>query len=94
MRQQENNSSLNILSTNTTVSHIEQMRFETKLISGFRGRLLSEYQPKKAVRKDGTKSKPRKPTYFPDSHNRHYLNLLVCFFSNRKIFCRISILDS
>ena len=55
------------------------MRFEIDLMPGFRGRLLTEYIPKKENRNDGTKSKLKKPTYFANARNQHYLNLLVRF---------------
>jgi len=71
----------------------QQMKFETEPILSFRGRLLSEYLPKKGIKKTGEKSVPNKPSYFADRHNRHYLKLLVCYF-NTKIFNRISVLDS
>jgi len=80
MEQQQIEISSNMLSTQTMVSHNtqnQQMKFETELIPRFRGRLLSEYIPKKQNKKDGTKSCIKKPNYFSDLHNRHYLNLLV-----------------
>ncbi|CAF1276398.1 unnamed protein product [Adineta steineri] len=65
------------LSPNTSVAHDEQMRFETDPIKVFRGRALSDYVPKSEKKRDGTKAKPRPPSYFPDCNNKHYLNLLI-----------------
>ena len=55
-----------------------QMKFEYEPISTFRGRMLTDYIPARENRKNGAKATLRKPNYFPDCHNRHCLNLLVC----------------
>jgi len=85
--QQHTEDSSTVLSTNTICFHDEQkqqqMRFETDPIEEFRGRMLADYIPKKEIKRDGTKSKPRKPSYFADLNNRHYLNLLVCYFHEK-----------
>ncbi len=71
----------------------QQIKFETEPTSRFRGRFLSDYMPKKGNKTDGTKSRLRKPNYFPDARNRHCLNLFVCFFY-REIFNTTLVLDS
>jgi len=74
-------------------SSVVPIRFETEPIEEFRGRNLSDYIPTKPYKRNGEKSEPRKPSYFADLYNRHYLNLLVCYFI-KKIFNRILALDS
>ena len=86
-----------ILSTDTNAFHSEQnqqqMKFETEPIREFRGRELSDYIPKSETKRDGTKSEQRKCSYFADMKNRHYFNLLVCYF-DKEIFNSIYVLDS
>jgi hypothetical protein len=96
MEQQQTETNPSIFSENTKVSHNaanHQMKFEKELIPGFSGQYLSDYEPKNEDKRDGTKSKPRKPSYFADLDNHHYLNLLVCS-NNKKISNRTSISDS
>jgi len=85
--QQHTEGSLTVLSTNTMFFHNEQkrhiMRFETDPIEEFRARMYADYTPKKEIKRDGTKSTPRKTSYFADLNNRHYLNLLVCYFDEK-----------
>ncbi|CAF1009851.1 unnamed protein product [Adineta steineri] len=77
-QQQQIEDLLSTLSTNTSVADDdERMRFETDPIKIFRGRALSDYVPKSETKRDGTKAKPRKPSYFPDCNNEHHLNLLI-----------------
>jgi hypothetical protein len=78
-----------VVPANTMIVDNEQqenkIRFETELIPGFRGRSESDYIPKKPYKRNGEKSELRKPSYFADLRNRHFLNLLVCYFI-KKIF--------
>jgi hypothetical protein len=81
------------IEANSSILANHNMKFEKDVIPEFIGRYLSDYEPKNVDKRDGTKSKPRKPSYFSDLDNRHYLNLLVCS-NNKKISNRISISDS
>ncbi|CAF1229715.1 unnamed protein product [Adineta steineri] len=66
------------LSTNTTVAACrEQMRLESEPAERFHGRAKSDYMPKSNTKRDGTQAKPRKPCYFADRINQHFLNLLI-----------------
>lgn len=88
MEQEEEEASSTILSPYTTVSNQVQNQliiFETEPREEFRGRLVSEYTPKKKNRRDGTQAPTKKaPNYFPDRYNQHYLNLLV-YYCNKSI---------
>ncbi|CAF3934799.1 unnamed protein product [Adineta steineri] len=73
----------------------EQMRFETEPAERFRGRALSDYVPKSETKRDGTKAKPRNPSYFADRINQHFLNLLIptrdLFADLRRVWIEIAL---
>ncbi|CAF3334326.1 unnamed protein product [Rotaria socialis] len=55
----------------------ENMRFEIELALEFRGRTLSEFEPKRTEDRNGEPLKLGPPRYFPDRNNNNYLNLLL-----------------
>ncbi|CAF2757848.1 unnamed protein product [Rotaria sp. Silwood2] len=56
---------------------VEKMRFEIEPAPKFRGRTLTDFQPKKAQKRNGKPSTPRPPRYYPDRSRHRYLNLLI-----------------